>query len=578
MRELDDHELLGEFARDGSEPAFAALVTRHVNLVHSAAFRFTGDSHHAEEITQAVFIILARKAGKISSRVVLSGWLYQVARLTAANFMKGEIRRQRREQEACMQSSLNEPDTAAWKQIAPWLDEAMGSLGKTDRDAVVLRYFENKSAAEIGDALRMNEETARRRVNRAVEKLRKFFMRRNLALPAAVLTAAISANSVHAAPAAIAKSVTAVAIAKGVGASASTLTLIQGTLKLMAWSKAKIALIAGVAIFSAAGLRVVAIKDFDSRTHPGKMPAFAAEGFVSSIFYRNSSDTNNFIKSEGKVSFVCSDDVWRIQFTYQKYIQSGGPSSDDEQIIGETLDNKRVPGGIRKILIPPPSMKFNPGVFTPAFVRPDQFPEWGYHELYVPWLSLWPNPELPLTGSGRIHFAMEPELYGNPRNVGSFFASYRAPDGFLSELVLTNSGVRFTSDGRAIECPEPYKNGYVEFSFKVLETTNCGGITFPLKTVLTQFIPSPKGKSADDLIAVSTTEFSVQHIDIGADHLAFVPLPDRVMAFDTRPPGLSGDGMHYNVTNDQYFPLTNPRLRDLAKIYGRPPMKGRTRK
>ena len=116
MPELDDHELLAEFARTESEAAFAALVARYVNLVYSTALRFAGNPHHAQEITQAVFIILARKAGKLSPRAVLSGWLYQTARLTAANFMKGEIRRQHREQEAYMQSILTEPDAAAWQQ------------------------------------------------------------------------------------------------------------------------------------------------------------------------------------------------------------------------------------------------------------------------------------------------------------------------------------------------------------------------------------------------------------------------------------------------------------------------------
>ena len=106
MPEPDDHQLLAAFARTESEPAFAALVKRYVNLVYSTARRFTGNPHQAEEITQAVFIILARKAGKLSPRVVLSGWLYQAARLTSANLVKGKIRRQRREQEAYMQLGL----------------------------------------------------------------------------------------------------------------------------------------------------------------------------------------------------------------------------------------------------------------------------------------------------------------------------------------------------------------------------------------------------------------------------------------------------------------------------------------
>src|SRR5437016_2836369 len=131
MNELNDHELVAEFARSESEEAFAALVTRYVNLVYSAALRFAGNPHDAEEITQAVFIILARKAGTLRRGAVLSGWLYQTARLTAANFVKGKIRRQHREQEAYMQSTLNQPEPAAWEQIAPLLDEAMGRLGET---------------------------------------------------------------------------------------------------------------------------------------------------------------------------------------------------------------------------------------------------------------------------------------------------------------------------------------------------------------------------------------------------------------------------------------------------------------
>src|SRR5208282_5720523 len=136
MADLSDNELLAEFARNGSEPAFAALVARYVNLVYSAALRFTSNPHHAEEVSQVVFIVLARKAGSLRPGTVLSGWLYQTARLTAANFMKGEIRRQIREQKAYMQSSLNEPDPQAWERISPLLEEAMGDLGETDRNAV----------------------------------------------------------------------------------------------------------------------------------------------------------------------------------------------------------------------------------------------------------------------------------------------------------------------------------------------------------------------------------------------------------------------------------------------------------
>src|SRR5208282_4402107 len=214
MPELDDHELLAEFARNESEAAFTALVARYVNLVYSTALRFAGNPHHAEEITQAVFIILARKAGKLSPRTVLSGWLYQTALLTAANFVKGEIRRQRREQEAYMQSTLNEPEPDAWRQLAPQLDAAMGCLGETDRNAIVLRFFENKTAQEVGAALKLTEAAAHKRVNRALEKLRKFLLKRGFDSTTSTIGETISANSIQAAPVALAKSATAAALAK----------------------------------------------------------------------------------------------------------------------------------------------------------------------------------------------------------------------------------------------------------------------------------------------------------------------------------------------------------------------------
>ena len=113
MPELDDIALLRQYAEDNSESAFATLAEKYVNLVYSTALRGAGNAQAAEEITQAVFIILARKARSLSKRTILSGWLYQTARLTAANFLRGEIRRQKREQEAYMQSTLNEPEPEA---------------------------------------------------------------------------------------------------------------------------------------------------------------------------------------------------------------------------------------------------------------------------------------------------------------------------------------------------------------------------------------------------------------------------------------------------------------------------------
>ena len=260
MPDISDIELLRDYDRSGSEGAFAELVRRHINLVYSAALRQVGMAAQAEEITQAVFVILARKAGSLRPNTILEGWLYETTRLTSLSFMRGERRRQFREQEAYMQSTLQEStDDLLWQQLTPMLDEAMSQLGGKDRDAVILRFFKDKSVREVAAALNVNEGAAQRRVHRAVEKLRNFFMKRGVSSTAGIIAGTISSHSVQVAPAALAKSVTAMAIVKGAAASASTLTLIQGALKLMAWTKAKITIAAGVAVLLAAGTTVVAV-------------------------------------------------------------------------------------------------------------------------------------------------------------------------------------------------------------------------------------------------------------------------------------------------------------------------------
>ena len=256
MTERDDIALLRAFAATESEAAFTALVQRHINLVYSTALRSVGSAHAAEEISQAVFIILARKAKSLGAKTILAGWLHQTTRLTAANFLRGEIRRQKREQEAYMQSTLNEPDTNVWPQIAPLLDDALGKLGERDRNALVLRFLENKSLAEVGAALGASEDAAKMRVNRALEKLRKMFGKRGVTLSAALIAGAVTACSVQAAPMGLAATISTVALTKGAAAGGSTLTLVKGALKIMAWTKAKTAILTGAALILVAGMTI----------------------------------------------------------------------------------------------------------------------------------------------------------------------------------------------------------------------------------------------------------------------------------------------------------------------------------
>jgi RNA polymerase sigma factor (sigma-70 family) len=264
MHELDDTALLREYVARDSGEAFAGIVARHVNKVYSVALRHTGNSHSAEEITQAVFVILARKSPHLGPRVILSGWLYQTARLTAVTHVRSEIRRARRQQEAHMQTALNETESETWTRIAPLLDAAMAALNETDRHAVVLRFFDGKSLNEVGAALGASEDAAKKRVNRALEKLHRYFRKRGVSSTTAIIAGAISANSVQAAPVALAKSVTAVAIVKGAAASGSTLTLIKGALKIMAWSKTKTAVVSISLILIFAGGTAIVISKMRS--------------------------------------------------------------------------------------------------------------------------------------------------------------------------------------------------------------------------------------------------------------------------------------------------------------------------
>src|SRR5262249_12093871 len=147
MGDVADQNLIGEYARSGSEEAFGELVHRHVDLVYSAAFRVLRDPSLAEDVTQRVFIALARNATKLRSRDVLTGWLHETARNFAVTTVRSEERRRRREQEAATLDSAGTNDTqSAWRQIEPHLDGALEQLGEADRDAILLRYFERKTA------------------------------------------------------------------------------------------------------------------------------------------------------------------------------------------------------------------------------------------------------------------------------------------------------------------------------------------------------------------------------------------------------------------------------------------------
>jgi len=201
-----DLELLQRFVRDNSQDAFGEIVRRHLNLVYSAALRQVCSPQLAEEIAQSVFADLARNVGKLKPDTVLTAWLYAVARRTAIDAVRKESRRQLREQIAVEMNQMN-ATADDWKQIAPLLDDAMAALDESDRTAVLLRYFENKSLREVGKDLRISDDAAQKRVSRAVDQLREFFTKRRLTIGAAALATLLSANAVQSAPAGLAATI-----------------------------------------------------------------------------------------------------------------------------------------------------------------------------------------------------------------------------------------------------------------------------------------------------------------------------------------------------------------------------------
>ena len=268
----DDVELLREYAAHQSEAAFETLVTRHVGLVHSAALRQVRHAQLAEEITQTVFIILARKAGSLGPRTILPGWLYRTTRYAAGAALKMQSRRERREQEAHMQAIVEQPGSdPVWEQLSPLLDEALAQLREKDRAAILVRYFQNKDLREVGAALGVDEYAAQKRVGRALEKLRTFFSRHGVDSNAAVIAGSISVHSIQAVPATLSKSVVASAMAKGIVGGGSSLILAKATLFAM---KGKI-IFGAVAALTVALVAISGYLAFE-RFHPRGVPPLAA--------------------------------------------------------------------------------------------------------------------------------------------------------------------------------------------------------------------------------------------------------------------------------------------------------------
>jgi RNA polymerase sigma factor (sigma-70 family) len=217
-------ELLVDYVASGSQRAFSEIVSRHVDLVFSAAQRQVRCPQLAEEVTQNVFVALARNAHRLKPDTPLVAWLYLVTRRACIDALRAETRRKVREKTA-MEMSHNNSRVPDWSSIEPLLDTAMERLGERDRAAILLRYFEDKSLREVGAVLGMSEDAAQKRVSRAVEQMRAFFSRQGVTVGAGSIASMMTTQAVQAAPIGLGLSISATAALSGAVAAGGAATL-----------------------------------------------------------------------------------------------------------------------------------------------------------------------------------------------------------------------------------------------------------------------------------------------------------------------------------------------------------------
>ncbi|HMD54873.1 MAG TPA: sigma-70 family RNA polymerase sigma factor, partial [Phycisphaerae bacterium] len=244
MMNVSDATLLNQFTRGENPAAFDELAARHADWVYSAALRLVHDAHLAEDITQAVFLLLAQNAARLGNRPV-NAWLFKVTRYCAANALRIDRRRRQHERTAAMlkSDSMDAEVQPIWEQMVPLLEESISHLKSEDRQALLLRFYQRKSLADVGAAMGISEDAAQKRVAKAVEKLRSLMSGKGVLIPAVVAASALLfEQTAHAAPAGL------VARCIPGAASAGAVQIAQGVNKMLLLSKLKLAIVAALLI------------------------------------------------------------------------------------------------------------------------------------------------------------------------------------------------------------------------------------------------------------------------------------------------------------------------------------------
>ncbi len=367
---MDDSELLRRYIATRDESAFTELVQYHLGLVYNTALRrLNGDAHHAHDVSQAVFTLLARKAPALLSHPTLTGWLHATTLNTARQLIRAEQRRAAREEQTHAMQENPTPVAEVWQQLRPAIDDALSDLNAADRDALLLRYFENCTLAHVAATLRLSEDAARMRINRALEKLRTALARRGITSTAAALGTMLAPHTASSAPVGMATQISTAALAASaipagvVGSALVSLTLMSTAKTVSIIATATAILATTVAVHQhnrtsnereIARTKIAALEQKISaleETHPSRttppaaqtsVPAFASP---ASARLSGSPDSREIAARERALSAARSSAVGERRFAQArklaiegKFEASGGKHAAGESKFAEALE------------------------------------------------------------------------------------------------------------------------------------------------------------------------------------------------------------------------------------------------
>jgi hypothetical protein len=306
------------------------------------------------------------------------------------------------------------------------------------------------------------------------------------------------------------------------------------------------------------------------------LPPFTAKGTVLTEVSRLDADSTNILMSiENEVFFSYSNGWWRIELEYKSgSFQTFAGSAMDvspKQLAGNLVDCRNIPDGIRYVVTHrnDPDRIGTTNIWKMALLESTKFPPPENNDLFLCWLTLCPNPALPLIDGNKMRRLISVGFLKDPHNQGEYALQYLAPDNvFLSRLCITNDGTVPMHDGTLMKLPAPYDKGHLEFEYKVLETTNWHGLAFPLHSVLHKYDPMSGATNRDDLFSSVTAHLNIDSIQAGAESPWIDLTKSTLVASDNRLPHPPGQmPTRYAITNDQWPAATNPVLVKLAAAY-----------